>query len=254
MMAMTVLPNFTILADVKNPNYLEDIIGKLRLFCVQETNVETVDSFKLSSNSFWRGLNRTLGEGCIGLVNMFKKYDVEIPANVMCEIEKWESKFGAVTLVGDDCLRVTKADILAEVKNNSKLKEVVYEIDGDLVYFSKVNISDLKNIFENEIGYPIKIHRPKLLAYIIKVSDSRTYAVKAKDAMGALTSLYNVYQQFNEMDLRNKFGLKKKEITEEDIQNYFKLLIETQQVQIKGITHHAISEPVVINSMSRSVI
>ena len=58
MKCLSVLPNFTILAEC-NDHYEEHLMGILRCFCEVVSAVEHVDNYRVTPESFWKGLNLT---------------------------------------------------------------------------------------------------------------------------------------------------------------------------------------------------
>lgn len=250
---LKVLPNFTVLAEVGQITkqncivgpYLREAVAGLSLFSERLTNLESVDTYKITPSSFWEGMDSAWydhvhwGRPLLNLSEVLKKHSESVPENVLTELSNWEKKFGLVTLVGDDCLKINN-DILKEVLNNTKIKIFTYSVDENLIFFKDIGILDLKNIFEKEIGVPIKIHIPKTRTVIIKAGDL-TYAVKAKNMTAAVRSLYN--KCFTEEDIRKKMGITK-EVTEKDIENFFDILEKEKTIVTQLIVQRTLTAAV----------
>ncbi len=159
MKALKVMPNFTILAEVKHKEYIKNLIGTLYTFCEVESNVEHIDQFKITPKSFWKGMNDVPEKDFSSFIE--ENSDEELPQNVKHDLNDLKERFGKVSLVGDDCLFISESEILQEVKNNTRLKECTYEINGSLVFFNNISFNELQDVFEEEIGYPIKIRKSK---------------------------------------------------------------------------------------------
>jgi len=239
---LRIFPNKTIQVEVLHPDYFKNLIGKLNMFCDQDTNLEHIDTYKITSSSFWKGLNLSVEEEC-NFIQVLKDYSDSIPETVLADIKNWNSKFGVISLVGDDCLKVRSKDVLQEIKNNSRLKNIVYAIEDDMVFFSNTTVSELQKIFESEFDHPIKIHRSKIRTFVMDVFKD-TYTVKASDALTALRTLYNKHKQINEMDLKEKLNHRKGDVSDEDINKYLKMIWETNNINIKVISHYATTETV----------
>lgn len=240
---LSVLPNFTILAE-NTAEYRRSMIGILRCFCEVVANVEHVDNYKITPESFWSGMNRTLNDN-INFIELLKNNVKEdIPENVLKTLNDLEEKFGVVTLIGDDCLRIKNQDIIDEIQNSSKLKEHICLIDGDLVFFQNIDLSDLNKIFEYEIGYPIKVHQSAIKTFVM-LDGNRTIVKKAKDAFSAFKSLYNSHPRINEDNLKEFLKHKKDEVAQEDVDKYLKELFDLggYGIQIKPVNANAINEP-----------
>lgn len=163
---MKVLPNFTILAEVMKSVYFESI-GVLSLHTERQTNVETVDTFKLTPKSYWNGLNIAISDNEIfdqqlpDFVDFLKQHSEAIPENVLNEIQKWKSKFGLINMIGDDCILVKDPELLKEVLNNNKIKSYIYQVEGNVVFLSELSGPELSNLFQEELGLPVRVHVPR---------------------------------------------------------------------------------------------
>ena len=162
MKSLTVMPNFTIMADVGNQHYMDNLFGILRCFCEVEANVEHVDSYKITPESVWSGMNTLPDVDLAALLKDNSKS--ELPANVLTDLEKFQSRFGLISLVGDDCLLVKSDDVLTEIKHNTRLSEVIYEYDGNLVFFAG-DINYIQDILHNDLFCPIKFRKSKIELY-----------------------------------------------------------------------------------------
>ena len=151
---LTVLPNFTILADANDPNYL-DIIGCLRCFCYIESYAEHIDTYKITPKSFWYGMNATNRD----FIQFLKEHSESLDGNVLKELEKFQAKFGQIILLGETKLQIHSKDILDQIKSNTKLKEMIQAIENTEVTLNEININELQNILVEEIGYPFQLQR-----------------------------------------------------------------------------------------------
>jgi hypothetical protein len=237
-----VLPNFSVMIEV-NEYYVNNYSGIIKCYCEEVSNTEYVATFRITPESFWRGMNVTLGRD-IDFISILKNNSLdEIPPNVLNDLEKFKSKFGIVTLIGDDCLSVRESDILEEIKSNTELSKSIYHTDGSLIFIKDIDIPDFSRVLENDIGVPIKIHKPEIKTFLMK-DGGRTFVNKAKDPFSAFKSLYNNHPKINEESLRAGLKDKEKEITQEDIDKYLKNLFElgAKGVEIIPIPYFVINQ------------
>jgi len=249
MKTLTVLPNFTILAEVKNEEYF-NLIGKLRCFCDVVSSVEHVDTYRITPSSFWRGLNNT----DVDFIDLLEKNSKEtIPESVLKDLTNFKNKFGKVILVGDDCLSIKDKDILTEVLSHSKIKDFIYNTDENLIFFYKVNILNLSKLFERELGYPIKRHSSQIKTFIIELKTKEkdiSYSIKEINYLSAFKTLYSVFVNFNEEDMREKLKIKRNEINSEDINTYMNNYYENRyedevKVSVKQVSDLTSIEPLI---------
>lgn len=249
MKALQVLSNFTILAD-NTEEYQNDLMGIMRCYCEIESVVEYVDNYKITPESFWKGMNR-LSDESVDFIEILKaNVKEEIPEAVLTLMLEWKEKFGKVTLVGDDCLFVKDSDLMKELINSTTLEENLYDSEENLLFFKNIEVSKLQEIFQYEFNFPIKYHQSKIKTF--KIEDSfKTIVVKSWDALSAFKSLYNVHPLINEEDLREKINHKKEEVSKEDINKYLELLYNDRslcrsQITIKAIPTQTIFKPMFI--------
>ena len=231
MTSLTVMPNFTIMAEVSNKHYMRNLFGILGCYCVREANEAYVDSYKITPESFWYGMNTVPEVDFIQLLKDNAK--TEIPSNVLTDLEKFKSRFGLIEMIGDDCLHVKNEDVFTEIKNNTKLNEMIYEFDGSLIFFEG-DIQKIQSILHNDIFCPIKFRTPKRSTFILidklgpclfqdKVG---SYAIKASNPLEALKALYGKHKRINEETLRSRMNYKKEVITEEVLNAFIQLTFE----------------------------
>ena len=154
---LTVLPNFTILAESNIPEFF-DVVGVLRCFCIQENIGEHINVYKITPKSFWHGMNVTNKDFINILINQSKTLE----KRVIEELEKFKEKFGQIVLISHNCLQVKNEEALEQIKSNSKLKEVISSIEDNLVFFNSSDLDSLQNILIEEIGFPFMIHRENI--------------------------------------------------------------------------------------------
>ena len=222
--ALSILPNFTIVADKKDPKYYEPgkkgLAGRLLSYCDSISSGTQADVFKITPESIWQGMNT---DG-VDFINFLKENSENIPEIVLNDIIKYSARFGVVTLIGDDCLQIKEDSLLKEVLNCTDIKSYIYSQEGNLLYFDNILLAQLQKLFIKEIGYPIKIHQPKVRVFYIKLAESTAYTVKACSPLKALRTLYNKHSYFNEESLRKRLKLKR-EINEEDILKFMDLVL-----------------------------
>jgi len=149
--------------------------------------------------------------------------ETEIPSNVLTDLEKFKSRFGIVTMIGDDCLKIKDQDVLTEIKHNTKLNEMIYEYEDDLVFFEG-DLDLIQNILNNDLFCPIKFRTSKMKTYILNDED-KSILLKAANPLQALRALYNNHSIVNEEQLRLLMKNRKSEITEEAIKEFTQLLL-----------------------------
>lgn len=219
-----VLPNFSVMIEVTD-FYVKNYSGIIKSYCEEISNTEYVATFRITPESFWRGMNITLGRD-VDFISILKNHSLDnIPSNVLIDLEKFKSKFGLVTLVGDDCIHVSDSNILEEMINNTEISKSIYSREGNLLFIKNTNIPDITKVIQNDIGVPVKIHRSEIKTFLIK-DGGRTFINKAKDEFSAFKSLYNNHPKINENALRATLKDKDKEITPEDINKYLTNLFE----------------------------
>jgi hypothetical protein len=246
MSCLDVLPNFTIISDKKNSSYDINIYKALNCYCELISEGEYADTWKITPFSFWKGMN-ALETNFIKLVMQNNKGI--IPENVLSELENFVTKFGTVELIGDDCLLIKDENLLEEVKNNSTLKDFVYNQTGNLIFFENMDIMYLQEVFQHEFNYPVKYHHSKNKTYIIWDGHHR-YAVKAANEFQALKSFYNKHPFICEEDLRVRLNYKK-EIDEEIVLSYIEEILENKNsfscpLDIKTVSAHSIHKPIIL--------
>jgi len=215
MKALSITPDFTLRAEVSNEHYMENLFGILRCFCEVLANVEHVDSYKMTPESIWRGMN-ILPE--INFLELLQENTETIPANVATDIAKFQSRFGKIVMVGDDCLKVTDADILQEIKHNTRLNEMIYEYEDDLIFFEG-DLDLFQSIMHNDLFCPIKFRNSKRLTYLLNDGKENTF-VKATNPLQAIKSLYGKSRIVNEENLREVLKYKKQDVTPEAIEEF----------------------------------
>jgi len=225
MKALTIMPNFMIMAEVSNEHYMENLFGILRCFCEVEANVEHMDSYRITPKSFWEGMNAVPDVDFIQLLK--DNVETEIPSNVLTDLEKFKTRFGLITQIGDDCLKVKDKDVLTEIKHNTKLNEMIYEYDDDLIFFEG-DINLIQSVLDNDLFCPIKFRVSKMKTYILNSWD-KSILVKAANPLQALRSLYNNHEVVNEEQLRLLMKNRKAEITEESINEFIQLVLNQSQ-------------------------
>jgi len=229
MKALTITNSFTVIAEVSNKHYMDNLFGILRCYCEVEANVERVDSYRITPESFWNGMNKVPDVDFIQLLK--DNSEDAISPNVLTDLEKFKSRFGMITMVGDDCLKISNEDVLTEIKNNTRLNEMIYEYDGDLIFFSG-DMKLLQEILNNDLSCPIKFRKSKMNTYLI--DDGRTSeVVKAPNATVALRSLYGKHRSLQESQLRDTIKYRKAEVTEEAINEFI-------QAVLKDIKNHLV--------------
>jgi len=221
MKALTIMPNFTITAEVNNDHYMDNLFGPLQCYCEVEANVEYVDSYKITRESIWDGMNIAPK---INFIQLLKDNTDKIPANVLTVIEKFVSRFGLIIKVGDDCLKVKSNDLLTEIKHNTRLNEMIYEYDGDLIFFAG-DINLFQNILHKDLECPIKFRKSKMITFYFDDGTS-TEIVKAVDYMQAFKSLYGDHLILNENRLRQVLNHKKDKITDETIEEFINVVMK----------------------------
>ncbi len=242
MKALTVMPNFTIMAEVNNAHYMNNLFGVLRCYCEVEANVEHIDTYRITPDSFWEGMNTIPDVDFIQLLKDNCKND--IPSNVLTDLEKFKSRFGLITLVGDDCFKVNDSNLITEIKNNTKLNSMVYEYDGSLVFFSG-SLKDIQTILSNDLFCPVKFRTSKTITYLIKDGGSK-HLVKAPNPFQALKSLYGIHSDINEESLRSTLRFKKEKVTEEVVNEFIQVVLDsfTKQLLITCIPSKANRNPI----------
>lgn len=227
------MPNFTIMAEVSNQHYMSNLFGILRCYCEVEANVEHMDSYKITPVSFWNGMNKVPNVDFIQLLK--DNSQEEIPANVLTDLEKFKSRFGLVTMVGNDCLKIKSEDLMTEIKSNTKLNEMIYEYEDDLIFFAG-DMKLLQEILNNDLFCPIKFRKTKMFKYLINDGWS-TEVVTAPTAVIALKSLYGKHPVLQESNLRNTLKYKKAEITEEAIDEFINTILANIADHFVSMTH-----------------
>lgn len=225
-----VLPNFSVMIEVTD-FYVKTYSGIIKSYCEEVSNTEYVATFRITPESFWKGMNITLGRD-IDFISILKNHSIDdIPSNVITDLEKFKSRFGTITLIGDDCVKVSDDGVLQEILSNTEISKNIYSKEGNLLFIKDMNIPNLSKILENDIGYPIKIHKPEIKTFLIR-DGGRTFVNKAKDPLSAFKSLYNNHPKINEENLRSTLKDKDKEITQEDVDKY---LINLFELGAKGV-------------------
>jgi len=219
---LEVLPNFTVLAQC-TPEYSSLALGALRCFCEVVSSAEHVDTYRITPASFWQGLNRTQGYE-VNFIALLKEHsEKQIPENVLKELESFEKKFGVISLIGNDALLVKSNDILKEIQNSSSMDKVIYEVEGNVIFFKDISFNDIQEIFQYEFNHPIKYRQAKILDFIID-DGTKKYCVKASNSFQALKAIYNNHPFLNEDDLVLKGNVKK--VTEEAIDSYVQNVLD----------------------------
>lgn len=246
MSCLDILPNFTIISDKKNSAYNVEVYKSLKCYCELMSEGEYADTWKVTPCSFWNGMN-SFSTNFIKFLNQNKKEDV--PENVSKELENFVTKFGTVELIGDDCLLIKDENLLEEIKNNSTMKDFIYNQVGNLVFFENMDILYLQEVFQHEFSYPVKYHYSKNKTYIVWDGHYR-YAVKAANEFQALKSFYNKHPFICEEDLRVRLNYKK-EIDEEVVLAYIEEILENKNsfscpLDIKTVSDHSIYKPIIL--------
>lgn len=248
MLYITVMPNFTIVAE-KNKSFSK-YYDVLNTFCERVSSAEHTATYKITPESFWKGLNVTQSvEDKLNFINFISKFSKDaVPENVITELKSFKEKFGKVLFVGDDCLVIKEPSLLKEVKNSSTLDPFISESFGNVVFFKNISLVKLEEIFLNEFNYPIKYRISNINTYIFWDGQKR-YAVKANNELNALISFYNVHPFICENDLRLKLNIPKRNIEESDVEEYAKYLIENPdkaacKIDLKEVPKFSASKPV----------
>lgn len=220
MKSLVIMPNFTVLADKKDPRYYEmdksGIAGRLLSHGEKISNGTEADVFKITPERLWHGMNVDKG---VDFIKFLQDNSDNIPDNVLMDLNKYASRFGSINLVGEDCLKVSNPDLLKEILNSTKIKEKIYDQDENLLFFTDISFSELQNLFIRELGYPIKVHNSKIKVYLIKLTETVSFSVKSYNHVEAFKQVYGMHDSINEESLRKMLKLKR-EIQEEDISKF----------------------------------
>lgn len=248
MQYITVMPNFTIVAE-KNKSFSKHY-DVLNTFCEKVSSVEHTSTYKITPESFWRGLNLTQSpDDKLNFVNFLMKFSIDnVPENVITELKSFKEKFGKVLFVGDDCLVIKDPSLLKEVKNSSTIEPYISESFGNVIFFKDISLNKLEEIFLNEFNYPIKFHMTNINTYVFW-DGQRRYAVKSNSEVNALLSFYNVHPFICEQDLRLKLNIPKRDIEQSDIVEYVEYLIENPEdaackIDIREVPKFSSTKPV----------
>lgn len=232
---LTILPNFTIVADKNDPNYStmkkDSLLGRLASHGERTSIGAQADVFKITPETFWHGMN--IDEG-VDFLKFIQANSESVPENVLTELTKFALRFGVVTLIGDDCIRINNPEVLKEVLNNTSIKEHIYSQEENLIFFRGIPFAVLTSFFEREIGYPIKVHRPKVQVFIISLSKEVTYSIKASSALEAFRALYDKTVFLNEAALRIRLKIKR-EVTAEDIDKFMEIVFTEDKPTVFAI-------------------
>jgi hypothetical protein len=245
---ITVMPNFTIVAE-KNESFSQNYFV-LESFCEKISSVEHTTTYKITPESFWRGLNQSQSsENKFSFSEFIKKFSTdEVPGNVLTDISSFENKFGKVVLIGDDSLLVKDNLLLEEIKNSSSFDSFISEIYGNVILFKNITLNKLEEMFIREFNHPIRYHIPNLNTYVFWDGFQR-YAVKANSEPDALEQFYNKHPFICEEDLREKLDIPKREVEESDIKKYILELIENPydakcKIDLREVPKFAIAKPI----------
>lgn len=227
--AITILPNFTVIVNRKHPGEKSNnFTGCIGIHATDVSRGEDVAVFKITPKSFWQGTNReALGSrleenGRLLILDYLKEHSNPIPENVWTELTSWMSKRDRIVIIGDDCIRIKEKDLLAQVLNNSKIKEHIYRSEDDLIFFQNTDYARFNDLFIQELGFPITIHHPKVFFHAIQLKSRATYVMKASTPELALRYFYNLTHVCNEETLKARLKINR-EVKEEDILKYLEL-------------------------------
>ena len=223
MKSLLIMSNFLIQADVNDDHYFMNLMKPLIAYGEPQQNTGRIDSYKITPKSFWNGMQYLPEVDFIQILKDNAKQ--EIAPAFISQLKKFKSRFGIITMVGDDCLKVKDKDVLKEIKNNTKLNEMIYEYEDNLIFF-KGDINTLHEIMQREIFCPIYFRRSKMTTFLITHSGYKNFVVNAEDTLPALRLLYNKHKDITEEDLRNKLKYKKEEVTEEAITSYLEIILK----------------------------
>lgn len=243
MKALQIMPNFTVVAKKSHPDYYslnkDGIVGRLLAHCEVTSEGNQVDIFRITPDSLWYGMN--IDEG-VDFINFLKENSDGIPDAVLIDLKKYTSRFGFVTLVGDDCIRIKDSNILKEVLNNTSIMKSVYEQDGDTIFFSNISFVELQGLFSREIGYPIKVHSPRVKTFYIKLDEETCFTVKASNTVEAFTTLYGNHEGLDEKALREKLKLKR-DITAKDVALFMETIYNERDLLVTSVSNHTTYTP-----------
>lgn len=236
MKSLTVMPNFTIVADKSSPNYStlkkDSLVGRLLAHCEKTSSGEQADMFRLTPESLWYGMNI---DG-VDFIKFLQDNAEEIPENVLIDLNKYVSRFGVITLVGDDCIKISNPEILKEVLNNTSITQVIYAQEDNLIFFDNISFVELQAVFEREIGYPIKVHKSKVRTFFVKLDEQIAFTVKACNALEAFKTLYGKHDSLNEESLRKRLKIKR-DITQEDVARFMETVFNEDKPEVSSVTN-----------------
>jgi len=153
MKSLIVLPNFQIIV-LKG----EELKSIIKIFADSITINSQSETFSLTANSFWRGLNKATK---FDFISVLIDNCEQIPNNVLEELENWEIKFGDITLLKENCLQISSESLKEEILKHNVFSKYVYSYHDKLIFFKDISLTEIVDIFEKELNYPVKLNRSK---------------------------------------------------------------------------------------------
>ena len=222
------MPNFTIvIPDTANEAYTKELEKSLLCFS-NITSDGDAEVYKITPETFWLGMNICPE---VDFIKLLQDNSEEIPDNVLTELRKYSSRFGVISLVGPDCLKVGDTDLMKEILNNTNISNKIYEQDDNLIFFKDISFVELQSLFSREIGYPIKVRKSQVQTFFLKICEKKIYAVLASNEKEAVRALYGKDENFDEDSLRKRLKLKR-DITSEDITKYMEDVYKDGLIQV----------------------
>lgn len=219
---ITVLANFKILLNKDHPR-AERVASFIENISTIENDQEHVNTYSITPQSVWNGLMKTDED----ILRTLKDYtESKIPENVSTEIKSWVEKNNSIKIL-DDCLIFKNQELLNNFKQHPLLKQFINNVDDDrkMIQLENFNLVEIKQIVEEEMGYPLQDHKGAHTSFIIEFvhlvdKTEQCYMMRAHDAIEAFKSLYGIHPEFNEENLKEELKLKRDTICKEDIEKY----------------------------------
>jgi len=236
--SIIILPNFTVLADKSTEDGFK-ALGVIEYFCELVQRSDPINQYKITQRSSWSGMDKVQH---VEIIPYIKERAKEIAPNIIPELEIMVKKFGVITLIGDDCLQIKDSSLLEEIKSNANISQHIYKIEAPLVFFKDITIDGISHLCEDELGYPIKQHAPKIETFMMEIINRdkpEVYLVKAPSQLAALKKLYTFiddikdilpglkldrFDIFNIDNIKKILGLKKETLTDKDIDSFIEYI------------------------------